>query len=169
MAKKLRKFVDLTGQKFGLITVINLFGKNKSNVISWNVSCECGILKQMTTGNLLRSSRLKSCGCIKPGRIPPLKLINERVGRLTIISYTPASKKLATRGTFDVICDCGKKKKIEASSIIKRATNSCGCLNDEQRRTVGSNKRKSLPTMRGFKALFASYKTKSKMRDQVFL
>lgn len=36
------KFRDLTGMKFGYLTVLEMFGKDKYNKILWKCECECG-------------------------------------------------------------------------------------------------------------------------------
>lgn len=62
-------FIDMTGQKYGMLTVLH---KNRQNYkcgrILWVCQCECG--KQITAerGNLIHG-RIKSCGCLKNARI----------------------------------------------------------------------------------------------------
>ena len=56
------KFIDLTGQKFGRLTVRELFGRNKHHQIIWNCVCDCGNTKKVN-GGPLRSGVIKSCGC----------------------------------------------------------------------------------------------------------
>lgn len=57
------KRIDLTGQKFGRLTVIERCGKdtNGKNVL-WLCSCECGGQTKTSTGHL-RSGHTQSCGC----------------------------------------------------------------------------------------------------------
>lgn len=57
---------DISGQKFGLLTVIardNEQTKAK-NRLMWICSCECGKQKSISADNLLRGNT-KSCGCLK--------------------------------------------------------------------------------------------------------
>lgn len=60
------KVINLTGQKFGLLTVIERVpGNNPSNRNSrWRCSCECGG-KTITTSQHLRTGHTTSCGCRK--------------------------------------------------------------------------------------------------------
>ena len=58
------KVIDLTGQKFGNLTVIERKGSNKEGKALWLCKCSCGN-KITTTGKLLRKGETKSCGCIK--------------------------------------------------------------------------------------------------------
>lgn len=54
---------DLTGQKFGRLTVLKLFGtKNKKR--EWICQCDCGVLRTIPA-NHLRSGHTTSCGCFK--------------------------------------------------------------------------------------------------------
>jgi hypothetical protein len=57
------KFIDLTGRKFGRLTVL----RRASNIgifVSWECLCECGNITYPVTGKLNNGST-KSCGCYK--------------------------------------------------------------------------------------------------------
>lgn len=55
------KFVDLSGLKFGRLTVIER-SDNRGKETMWKCRCDCG--KQITAqGNNLKSGHTKSCGC----------------------------------------------------------------------------------------------------------
>lgn len=58
-----RKVVDLTGQKFGLLTVIERDVSSKGGGTKWLCVCDCG-KKTVVTASNLKSGRTKSCGCI---------------------------------------------------------------------------------------------------------
>jgi hypothetical protein len=58
------RYIDLTGQVFGKLTVIKLYKNDKSKVL-WNCSCECGNNKIASTVSLRRKIRpVKNCGCM---------------------------------------------------------------------------------------------------------
>ena len=57
-------FIDLTGQKFGKLTVIKEAGKNTHGDILWYCKCECGG-DTIVNGDNLRRGQTKSCGCIQ--------------------------------------------------------------------------------------------------------
>ena len=60
----MRKFKDLTGQKFGKLTVISREKNDKHGNIRWLCKCDCG--KETTVqGGHLTSGRTKSCGCVR--------------------------------------------------------------------------------------------------------
>lgn len=54
---------DLTGQKFGLLTVESFSHYTAGRHPYWNCRCECGNTKAVCTYNL-RSGSTKSCGCL---------------------------------------------------------------------------------------------------------
>lgn len=56
------KLRDLTGKKFGRLTVIELV-KTKKMYTSWKCICECG-REHTVIGTNLTSGKIKSCGCL---------------------------------------------------------------------------------------------------------
>jgi len=60
--------LDLTGQRFGELTVIRCAGKDpKIRVINWLCRCDCGTETTIPTGRL-RGGLTKSCGCLQRRR-----------------------------------------------------------------------------------------------------
>jgi hypothetical protein len=55
--------VDMTGQKYGRLTVISKHGPS-TNGLKWNCLCECGN-QCVVAGIKLRNGEQKSCGCSK--------------------------------------------------------------------------------------------------------
>lgn len=60
------KFVDLTGKKFGRLTVLHRV-PNQGAEVRWACSCDCGNTKEVN-GTLLKSGNTKSCGCLASDR-----------------------------------------------------------------------------------------------------
>jgi len=59
------KYEDLSGQKFGKLTVIKMSHKEKQgeqSKIYWECKCDCGNTDYVNSGNL-KSGVVKSCGC----------------------------------------------------------------------------------------------------------
>lgn len=56
------KFIDLTGQKYGRLLVIDRAGLDKHGKITWLCRCECGKVTTIS-GNSLRTGNTKTCGC----------------------------------------------------------------------------------------------------------
>ncbi len=60
------KFIDLTGQRFGRLTVLERAGTTgtpKSRKVTWRCKCDCGAFT-VVTGDCLKSGNTKSCGCL---------------------------------------------------------------------------------------------------------
>ena len=57
------KFQDLTGMKFGRLTVIERQGYLYKNKIAWLCKCDCGNQKIISVDCLKRGT-VKSCGCL---------------------------------------------------------------------------------------------------------
>ncbi len=56
-------FVDLTGQRFGRLTVLEKTNKRSaSGCVYWKCRCDCGKIK-IVNGSALRSGSQQSCGC----------------------------------------------------------------------------------------------------------
>lgn len=58
------RFKDLTGKKFGILTVIEQAGKSPKGNYMWLCQCECGNQKVINSSNLLYG-HTKSCGCLR--------------------------------------------------------------------------------------------------------
>ena len=62
--------IDLTGNKYGLLTVISRSENAPNGVAVWKCKCECGNIT-FVRGNNLKSGGVKSCGCLR-------KIVNKR-------------------------------------------------------------------------------------------
>ena len=59
------RFKDLTGEKFGRLTVIACAGKNKHNHYQWLCECSCEKhTRKIVSACNLRQGNVKSCGCL---------------------------------------------------------------------------------------------------------
>ena len=134
------KFEDLTGQRFGLLTVIkraenHILGSGKPRTM-WTCACECGVVKNISAQSL-RQGTTVSCGCYGyrkrlENRVPD-DLVGLRFGRLTVKeqaeSHTTKSGQIKTR--WICLCDCGKEVTVSASNLRQGKTKSCGCYRSE--------------------------------------
>lgn len=55
---------DITGQKFGKLTVISKSDIKKDRKVHWNCICDCGN-QYIASGKSLRNGDIQSCGCLK--------------------------------------------------------------------------------------------------------
>lgn len=71
-----RNFIDLTGQRFGRLTVIKEVGRSKNRNILWLCLCSCGN-KKIVNSSYLITKRTKSCGCLNIEKIKLRSIKNE--------------------------------------------------------------------------------------------
>lgn len=57
------RFIDLTGQKFGRLTVVERHPENKKTNAQWHCICDCGNVVIVASQHLRRGES-KSCGCL---------------------------------------------------------------------------------------------------------
>lgn len=120
---------DLTGQKFGRLTVISR-AENKSGRTNWHCRCDCGNEKDVLAINLARGTT-KSCGCLNLEKIKERSfkdLTDKRFGRLVAICVDRTENgKIYWRCK----CDCGKFHVVLSNKLISGNTISCGCYRKE--------------------------------------
>lgn len=119
--------IDLTGKRFGRLTVKYYAGNDKYRQALWLCRCDCGNEK-IVSGFCLRRGDVHSCGCIvknAPAK-NSLKLAGQRFGRLLVIRRITHSKKDYSQWLCR--CDCGKEIVVKGKDLTSGKTKSCGCL-----------------------------------------
>jgi len=76
-----KRFIDLTGQVFGDLTVLSYQGRTHAASI-WECRCVCGKIKRLK-GNNLRRGCTRSCGCIRTRNMGDLS--ETAVGRVCVV------------------------------------------------------------------------------------
>lgn len=118
--------IDLSGKKFGLLTVIDYAGNSR-----WNCCCECGNSTVVEAGNLKTNTR--SCGClhrllVRENNRRKFKDITGQVfGRLTVL----APRKVGRKYRWLCRCECGNETIVQRGALLGGTTASCGCLATE--------------------------------------
>jgi len=115
-----KPFKDLTGQRFGKLTVIKSVKKQKGSKIMWQCKCDCGNTKEVLAGSLI-SGGTKSCGCLYMKDIT-----GQRFGRLVAIRPLPG--RLDRVVVWECLCDCGNPVEVRSTNLRSGITRSCGCL-----------------------------------------
>lgn len=128
------KFIDLTGQKFGRLTVISRSNDYVSpkgqHHPQWLCRCECGN-ECVVSGNNLKRGNTNSCGCYgneMASKANLTDLSGHKFGRLTVIER---AKNKGEKVYWKCQCDCGNIKDVEAYRLTHGLTQSCGCYNME--------------------------------------
>lgn len=139
MSKLTTRFQDLTGQKFGMLTVKNYIGKGGTNGRKhlWYCECDCGGNKIVDTSSL-RSEAIKSCGCMHRD-----KLLGLTYNRLTVVGKLDELDKKNNQ-QWICKCSCGNPNEIIATTYDLKSgkTKSCGCLHIENGRNAGLSNKK---------------------------
>ena len=117
---------DLTGQKFGRLTVLYELPERKNGKIQWRCRCDCGNEKDVLSTSLT-SGHTQSCGCLQKEKTSAankrnIDLVGHRFGRLVVLSRSTTSAKWVCR------CDCGNLVEVTTTHLKTGHTKSCGCL-----------------------------------------
>ena len=120
--------VDLTGQRFGLWTVLRRANgiRRPGGNAYWNCQCDCGTIRNIN-GSLLRRGHTKSCRCsfkTKPPN-PLIDLTGQKFGRLLVLKRAPNQRPTAT--LWECMCDCGNTRFANGFGLRKGEIKSCGC------------------------------------------
>lgn len=59
------RYENLIGKRFGRLTVISLYGKDKYGARIWNCNCDCGTKNNKIRGRSLKAGHTLSCGCLQ--------------------------------------------------------------------------------------------------------
>lgn len=60
----MRKFEDLSGQRFGKLVVLRRSEDTIGGRVAWVCKCDCGSIDRLARTDWLKSGSTKSCGCI---------------------------------------------------------------------------------------------------------
>lgn len=150
------KAIDLIGQKFGYLTVlerdfeIQKLHPNERQAW-WKCKCEaCGQEKSFRASVIKKA---KSCGCIrefqgvsetfkvamkKQGELKRENLIGQKFTRLLVLEYAEKEKQVYYNGkhkvTWKCQCDCGNIHYATTENLKRGDTPSCGCITKEHRK-----------------------------------
>ena len=116
------KPIDLSGRRFGMLTVVekapNIKYGNQSHV-SWKCLCDCGNLHTVTGANLYRSTR--SCGCNRNESIRKSKRKPQGHGDISIV-FCDYRKSAQNRGlAFELTRD-------DVQALVSQNCQYCGQL-----------------------------------------
>lgn len=133
------KLTDLTGKRFGLLTVIardtDYVSPQGETKVVWRCMCDCGNIVSVWAA-YLKGGQTKSCGCLRSaGKNKVLDITGERYGRLVVKQFLRTE---SGRGAiWQCKCDCGNTIEASAKLLRRGAIKSCGCLRQETLQTNG--------------------------------
>jgi hypothetical protein len=91
-----RNFLDMTGWRFGRLTVLRVAPVSKNGAQrcrTWWVKCDCGSPERRVNGTTLRQGNTKSCGCLVRERLS--QYFKKRRAEREVFKAAPLSIKLA--------------------------------------------------------------------------
>lgn len=98
------QWADLTGRKFGRLTVIGLSGIRDRQHAAWECRCDCGNAV-FTDGHKLTTGQKKSCGCL----IAEPRVAKDK--RQLRLAFETAVQEGGRRTGICCIVDCGKPER----------------------------------------------------------
>lgn len=138
--KNTNRFVDITGQRFGKLTVIGRKENDPNDPIKqrrigawWYCNCDCGTKDFVAKGAYLRAGRVQSCGCYNKEASHNKNMIDltgQRYGQLTVLEEVPDIRRSGSI-VWRCICDCGNEALVSANALRTGNTISCGCVSSK--------------------------------------
>lgn len=130
------KLQDLTGQRFGRLTVLSRADDYVSpagkRTVRWLCRCDCGKEVIMLRNTLTQA---QSCGCIRAEKSTASMrdLTGQRFGRWTVLEKAPLNgpRSNGLKTGWRCKCDCGTERVIAAKNLLNGESLSCGCLRTE--------------------------------------
>lgn len=123
--------VDLTGQKFGRLTVLQAAGQTKNGAFRWKCQCTCGQSK-VVTGYSLQRGTTKSCGCLASEIVRKRNNASRKDRPWRVEMTSTRSQARYRKISFDLtVTDfqtlvtaschyCGKKPGVPAKAVVLR-------------------------------------------------
>lgn len=115
--------VDITGQTFGRLTVIESIPGGKQRCL-----CSCGNMIEVLTYNL-KNGNTQSCGCLQKEKTSEanfISLVGQRFGKLIVQERVENNRY--GHVCYKCKCDCGGETIVDVNNLRNGNTNSCGCL-----------------------------------------
>ena len=121
-------FKDLTGQKFGRLTVLNFKEINNNHKSVWHCKCDCGNECDVIGAQIVNGS-IQSCGCLHREQLQQQNIqdiTGQTFGYLTVLNWIyDENKKIKWRCK----CKCGNIVDYPAKVLTAyNGAKSCGCI-----------------------------------------
>ena len=121
--------INLIGQKFGKLTVIEETKERKNKSVVWICKCECGRQEKFSTKEL-RSDGIIQCHYCGNNRKPNSNLLENIIGKkfnsLTVLEKT--EKRAGGKILYKCKCDCGNITYVNRTDLQSGHILSCGCV-----------------------------------------
>lgn len=121
---------DLTGRRFGLLTVTER-AQNENGRTCWLCRCDCGAQCTVAARDL-KAGKTTSCGCVQEKKRAE-DSAGQRFGRLVAL-YPTARRDSRGAVIWHCRCDCGTELEVSHNALVQGECRSCGCLRREVQR-----------------------------------
>lgn len=111
---------DLTGLRFGKLTVLERTNMATAQGRLWRCRCDCGNLVDLPAP-LLRGGFRRSCGCVNRAKVSDF--VGKRFGMLTVVEY---DGKWNGIHTWNCRCDCGRLVDVSQTDLQNGTATTCG-------------------------------------------
>lgn len=98
------KAIDLTGEKFNMLTVLNFSRRDKNGFKLWLCKCDCGGEKELY-GSVIKSGKTKSCGCLTRHGMTGTRVYNIWLGMKERCYYENGTTYQEYGGRGIKVCD----------------------------------------------------------------
>jgi hypothetical protein len=131
------KIKDMTGQKFGKLTVLRPLPERAGNrQVIWECQCECGTIIKVR-GDGLRTGRVVTCGSAVC-RGTEKDMIGLKFGKLTVISKSNYKRENDNHTFWNCKCECGNTCMVCGQNLRNGNTTSCGCIVSRGEQLIGN-------------------------------
>lgn len=150
------KSLDLTGQKFNYLTVLERDYEKEATLKKkesyWKCRCDCGNIIT-ARGSSLKKGTPKSCGCMRyiltgesiknNYKDKAKEMIGKKFNKLTVLRLDENHSITNKNDNFYYICqcECGNIKSIPKRGLVNGTTISCGCY---QKQKSSENSKKDI-------------------------
>lgn len=134
--RKAPNALDLVGQKFNMLTVLEYDSTSAKGEKLYRCRCDCGVEKVLPSYSV-RTGKTKSCGCAKYANIntdgiaKKMDLEGSTVGFLEYVQDVESKVMGSGRAVRRVLVlcrACGNTKEMNAGHYVGGTRKSCGCM-----------------------------------------
>lgn len=122
--------VNLIGERFGNLTVIERAENNNRGNTQWLCKCDCGNTK-VRLGYDLTHGRSVTCGCAINRKGKPSEkrksIVGNKYGKLTVVSLNEEKSKNGVL-VWNCVCECGNTCTARGGNLKFGKSTHCGCM-----------------------------------------
>lgn len=127
--------IDMIGQKFGDLKVLERDLTRTGGAAYWLCECSCGKIISVR-GQYLRSGEKQHCGCKNKGinnpNIDLTSLIGKKFGRLIVLERDLSKPIGHSCASYWICkCECGNTTSVSHVTLTSGKVKSCGCLQSD--------------------------------------